>query len=54
MLIYKYLPSKYLNEFLDEGLFLFRSLSYFQDYEDDKVRGDEYEGTLNIQGKKAF
>ncbi len=29
-----------------EGVFLFRSLSYFQDYEDDLVRGDKYEGVL--------
>jgi hypothetical protein len=29
-----------------EGVFLFRALSYFQDYEDDLVRGDKYEGVL--------
>jgi len=37
------MPEKYLNGFLKNGELLFRSLSYFQDYE-DKSRGDEFEG----------
>ncbi len=44
--LYKYLPSKYLESLLVEGKFLFRSLSYFQDYEDDIARGDKYDGVL--------
>lgn len=46
MKLYKYLPRKYLSSVLNEGAFLFRSLSYFQDYEDELIRGDEYEGIL--------
>lgn len=46
MKLYKYLPSQYLDFLLTNGSFLFRSLSYFQDYEDDLIRGDEYEGIL--------
>ena len=46
MKLYKYLPRKYLDLFLKEGAFLFRSLSYFRDYEDNQVRGDKYEGVL--------
>ena len=37
------MPEKYLNGFLKNGELLFRSLSYFQDYEDTN-RGDEFEG----------
>lgn len=54
MKLYKYLPSKYLDIFLDEGSFLFRSLPYFQDYEDDQIRGDEYEGTLKHSRKEGL
>ena len=43
--IYKYLPAKYVEGFVREGAVLFRSLSYFRDYEDAEVRGDEFEGT---------
>jgi hypothetical protein len=52
--LYKYLSSIYLDIFLDEGLFLFRSLSYFQDCEDDQVRGDKYEGTLKHSRKEGL
>lgn len=41
--IFKYIPEQYLEAFLKKGELLFRSLSYFQDYE-DKSRGDEFEG----------
>lgn len=37
------MPEKYLNGFLKNGELLFRSLSYFQDYEDTD-RGDMFEG----------
>ena len=43
--LYKYLPAKYVESFVREGTVLFRSLSYFRDYEDAQVRGDEFEGT---------
>ena len=37
------MPEKYVATFLKKGEILFRSLSYFQDYEDIN-RGDEFEG----------
>lgn len=43
--LYKYLPEKYVGDFVHKGAVLFRSLSYFRDYEDAQVRGDEFEGT---------
>ena len=43
--LYKYLPAKYVQSFVRDGAVLFRSLSYFRDYEDAQVRGDEFEGT---------
>jgi len=48
--LFKYLPSKYLDLVLKEGVFLFRTLSYFQDYEDAQVRGDKNEGVLRYSG----
>ena len=43
--LYKYLPEKYVDDFVRKGAILFRSLSYFRDYEDAQIRGDEFEGT---------
>jgi hypothetical protein len=43
--LYKYLPEKYADDFMSKGAILFRSISYFRDYEDAQVRGDEFEGT---------
>ena len=43
--LYKYLPAKYVEALVRDGAVLFRSLSYFRDYEDAQVRGDEFEGT---------
>lgn len=43
--LYKYLPAKYVESFIREGAVLFRPLSYFRDYEDAQIRGDEFEGT---------
>lgn len=43
--LYKYLPTKYVDAFVREGAVLFRARSYFRDYEDAQVRGDEFEGT---------
>jgi len=44
--IYKYLPERFVDNLL-RGEVLFRTLSYFQDWEDKyrQVRGDRYEGT---------
>jgi hypothetical protein len=44
MRLYKYLPSCYLDRFVDNGQVLFRSLTYFQQYEDEKAVGDRFEG----------
>lgn len=43
--LYKYIPEQYVGSLLREGAVLFRTLSYFRDYEDAQVRGDEFEGT---------
>jgi hypothetical protein len=48
MMVYKYLPEQYVDSFLSKGEVLFRSLSYFRDYE-DCIRGDQYEGTKKFQ-----
>jgi hypothetical protein len=42
----RYFSARYARAFLEKGEVLFRSLSYFRDYEDDGVRADEHEGTL--------
>lgn len=42
--LFKYLPSKYLEAFVKRGVLLFRSLSYFRNYEELQVRGDRHEG----------
>lgn len=49
MKLYKYLPSQYLDNVL-KGEFLFRSLSYFCDFEDEQIRGDVFEGTQKYTG----
>ncbi len=45
MSIYKYIPEEHAESFVRRGAVLFRSLSYFRDFEDEQVRGDEFEGT---------
>jgi hypothetical protein len=54
MKLYKYLPRKYLDSVLNDGAFLFRSLSYFQDYEDSEIRGDQFEGINKYNGKDGL
>jgi len=49
MKLYKYISSKYLDDFINKGIVLFRSLSYFKDYEDKQIRGDNLEGTLKYE-----
>ena len=54
--LFRYLSPEYAEAFVRNGEVLFRTLSYFRDYEDDGVRADEYEGTLvhlPKQGLKA-
>lgn len=41
--LYKYLPSQFLNAVVKKGDLLFRNLSYFRQYEDNR-RGDPLEG----------
>ena len=54
MNLYKYLPSKYIDGFVRRGEVLFRALSYFRDYEDAQVRGDEFEGTKLYRPKQGL
>ena len=42
--VFKYLPRRYLDRFMENGEVLFRSLTYFQQYEDESAIGDRYEG----------
>lgn len=42
--LYKYLPSRFLDGFVSSGEVLFRSLSYYNNYEEMQVRGDRNEG----------
>ena len=42
--LFKYLRSKYLDAFVKRGHLLFRSLSYFRNYEEIQSRGDRHEG----------
>jgi len=42
----RYFSEKNARAFVEKGEVLFRSLSYFRDYEDNAVRSDEHEGTL--------
>ena len=41
--LYKYIPSKYLDDVYKKGIFLFRNLSYFKKFECNH-RGDPFEG----------
>ena len=42
--LFKYLPSRHLDAFVGRGEVLFRSLSYYSNYEEMQVRGDRNEG----------
>lgn len=44
--IYKYLPSKFREEFINKGDILFRNLTYFNNYEDNNKRGDVFDGGI--------
>lgn len=43
--IFKYTSEKYIDGFIRRGELMFRSLSSFQNYEEQQVRGDRHEGT---------
>jgi hypothetical protein len=47
--LFKYFPERRWAEAFLDGQVLFRSLSYFQDYEDKDVRGDNGEGTARFR-----
>jgi hypothetical protein len=47
--LFKFLPSKYLDSVVGRGELLFRSLSYFRNYEELHVRGDRHEGRRLFQ-----
>jgi hypothetical protein len=44
--LFRYFSHSYASDFVQKGSVLFRSLSYFRDYEDTGVRADKHEGTL--------
>lgn len=44
--LFRYFSAKNADAFVERGEVLFRSLSYFRDYEDAGIRSDEHEGTL--------
>ena len=44
--LFRYFSSEHAEAFVQRGEVLFRTLSYFRDYEDNGVRSDECEGTL--------
>lgn len=50
--LFKYFPSHHLNAFVERGELLFRSLSYFRNYEELKVRGDRQ--TVRETGKSPM
>ena len=51
--LFKYLPSRYVNAFLGGGI-LFRSLSYFREYEEQQVRGDRLEAVRQYKPKAGL
>lgn len=54
--LFRYISPNYADAFVRRGEMLFRSLSYYRDYENDGVRSDEFEGTrahLPIDGLKV-
>jgi hypothetical protein len=42
--LYKYLPARYVDDFVRRGRVLFRNLTYFRRYDTDASRGDLFEG----------
>lgn len=42
--LYKYMPTRYVDDFVHRGIILFRNLTYFRRYETDPSRGDLFEG----------
>lgn len=42
--LYKYMPLRYVGDFVQRGRVLFRNLTYFRCYDTDPSRGDLYEG----------
>ncbi len=42
--LYKYMPTRYVDDFVRRGRVLFRNLTYFRRYQIDPSRGDLFEG----------
>ena len=51
--LYKYLEPRWAVPFVEEGRIRFSSLAWFQNYEDDEERGDEFEGVRKYFAGKA-
>ncbi|OIR09767.1 hypothetical protein GALL_81720 [mine drainage metagenome] len=54
--LFRYMTAEHAERFVRRGEMLFRSLSYFRDYEDEGIRSDEFEGTrlhLPVDGLKV-
>jgi hypothetical protein len=47
--LYRYVSDRWLDGFVRHGELLFRALSYYRDFEDDQIRGDDFEGTRVYQ-----
>lgn len=52
--LYKYLPSKYVNDFINKGEILFRNLTYFNNCEYNKRIGDIGDGGLRHNPINGF
>lgn len=52
--IYKYLSSKYIDDFVFKGNILFRNLTYFNNYEDNMKRGDVLDGAVYYKTDDGF
>jgi hypothetical protein len=48
--VYKYMDSKYMDEFFEEGKLRIGSFKYYRQFPDE-VRGDKNEGSGTVQGK---
>jgi len=54
--LFRYMTAEHADAFVRRGEMLFRSLSYYRDFEDEGVRSDEFEGTrlhLPVDGLKV-
>ncbi len=47
--LYKYMPSEYARNFVEQGEILFRSFSFYKNIEDDNKRGDKHDGSRKLK-----